>query len=65
MTIVAFRLARVRRRWLPPLGWLSNFAELNLRTYVLYHGEPAIYFLSIHAGKRIAVQMARRVTPLP
>jgi len=65
VTVVAFRLARVRRRWFPPLGPVSNFPELNLRTYVVYRGEPAIYFLSIHAGKRLVVRLARRVTPLP
>ena len=65
VTAVAFRLAGVRPRRLPPVGLISNFPELNLRTYVLYRGEPAIYFLSLHAGKRLVVRLARWVTPLP
>jgi uncharacterized protein len=64
VSAVAFRLT-VRRRWLPPVPLVSSVLELNLRTYVLYHGEPAIYFLSIHAGKRSVVRLARWFTPLP
>jgi uncharacterized protein len=65
VSAVAFRLQRVRLRGLPPLGPCSNFLELNLRTYVRQGSEAAIYFLSIHAGSRLAVRLARWLTPLP
>ena len=65
VTAVAFRLERVRPRFLPALGPVSNFLELNLRTYVHRLGEPAIFFLSIHANSRLAVTLARLFTPLP
>ena len=61
ISVVAFRL-KVRRRWLPP--WTS-FVELNLRTYVHHAGDSGIYFLSIHAGQRSSVALARWLTPLP
>jgi hypothetical protein len=64
VSLVAFRLERVRRRWLPSLGFVTNTLELNLRTYVRYHGEPAIYFLSIHASNPLVVQLTRWATPL-
>jgi uncharacterized protein len=64
VSIVAFRLD-VRHRWLPSLGFCTNFLELNLRTYVRWQGEGGIYFLSIHADSRIAVNLARLLTPLP
>ena len=32
--IVPFRMSGVRPRLTPPLPWLSNFSELNVRTYV-------------------------------
>jgi uncharacterized protein len=64
VSLVAFRLERVRRRWLPSVGFLTNSLELNLRTYVRYHGEPAICFLSLHAGKPLLVRLARWATPL-
>jgi uncharacterized protein len=65
LSAVAFRLQNVRLRGLPPLGPFSNFLELNLRTYVRLGGGSAIYFLSIHAGSRLAVRLARWLTPLP
>lgn len=65
VSAVAFRLERVRPRRLPPLPLCSSFAELNLRTYVRRRGESAICFLSIHAGRRTGVALARWFTPLP
>lgn len=65
VSAVAFRMDHIRPRGLPSLGWFSRFLELNLRTYVIYRGEPAVYFLSIHASKRVAVLLARCFTPLP
>ncbi len=65
VSVIAFRLARVRLRWVPPLPFASAFTEVNLRTYVRHRGEPAIWFLSIHAGKRLGVALARAFTPLP
>jgi uncharacterized protein len=65
VSLVAFRLEHIRRRWLPSLGFLTNSLELNLRTYVRYQDEPAICFLSIHAGKRLLIRLARLATPLP
>ncbi len=65
VSVVAFRLERIRRRWLPAIGFLTDGLELNLRTYVCYQGERAICFLSIHAGKPLLVHLARWATPLP
>ena len=65
VSIVPFRMARVRPRWLPPVPAMSNFLELNLRTYVRRGNTPGIYFLSIHAGKRLAVRLAQSFSPLP
>jgi uncharacterized protein YqjF (DUF2071 family) len=65
VSLVAFRMARVRPRWLPPLPPVSNFLELNLRTYVRYEDKPGVFFLSIHANQRLAVHVARWFSPLP
>jgi uncharacterized protein len=65
VSAVAFRLAKVQLGPLPPVPLCTNFLELNLRTYVLYRGEPGIYFLSMHADARVAVAAARWLTPLP
>jgi uncharacterized protein len=58
-------MARVRPRFLPPLSPVSNFLELNLRTYVRAADKPGVYFLSIHGSKALAVGVARLLSPLP
>jgi uncharacterized protein YqjF (DUF2071 family) len=65
LSLVAFRMARVRPRWFPALPGVSNFLELNLRTYVQSGDKPGVFFLSIHANKRLAVRVARWFSPLP
>jgi uncharacterized protein YqjF (DUF2071 family) len=65
VSAVAFHMARVRPRWLPPFRPVSDFLELNLRTYVRLDDRPGVFFLSIHAGKRLAVRVARWLSPLP
>jgi len=65
VSAVAFHMARVRPRGLPPLPPVSNFLELNLRTYVRLDDKPGVFFLSIHASKRLAVQVAKWFSPLP
>jgi len=44
---------------------LSEFLEVNVRTYVDYGGKPGIYFLSLDAASRLAVAVARRTYRLP
>jgi len=58
-------MARVRPRFLPPVSWVSDFLELNLRTYVRSGDRPGIFFLSIDADSTAAVFVARRLSPLP
>ena len=62
--IVPFCMRRVRPTILPLLA--SDFAELNLRTYVRdYNGTPGIWFYSLDANHPLAVMMARRFFALP
>ncbi len=65
VSAVAFRMARVRPRFLPPFSPVSNFLELNLRTYVRVADKPGVYFFSIHGSKALAVAVARLLSPLP
>ena len=64
--ITPFRVTNLRFRGLPPLPRLSSFLELNCRTYVSHDGEkPGIWFLSLDASSRLAVEAARRLYKLP
>jgi len=63
--IVPFRVSHAVPRWLSPIPGLSQFPELNVRTYVTVNGIPGVYFFSLDAGNRIVVAAARMVYHLP
>jgi uncharacterized protein len=63
--ITPFVVRGLRLRGTPPLPWVSQFPELNVRTYVELDGKPGIYFFSLDAGRRAAVIAARRTYRLP
>ena len=65
VSFVGFRLEQVQLHGWPQFPLLSSMLELNFRTYVRYQGEPAIYFLTMHADHRWLVAAARWLTPLP
>lgn len=58
--IVPFSMQGVRPRGLPAVKGLSNFPELNLRTYVHdAHGRPGVWFFSLDTPKRLPNWIAR------
>jgi len=63
--IVPFHMTNVAPRGMPSLPWISEFPELNVRTYVRVNDRPGIYFFSLDAGRRLAVQAARTLLNLP
>jgi hypothetical protein len=65
IAVVPFRMSGVRPRYLPSVPKLSAFPELNVRTYVIKDGKPGVWFFSLDAGNRFAVEIARRWFHLP
>src|SRR5690349_9712454 len=65
LSIASFYLSHLRPHWLPALPWLSEFPELNVRTYVSLGGKPGVYFFSLDAGSALAVAGARATYHLP
>ena len=63
--VVPFTMWNVRASFTPPVPWLSEFDELNVRTYVHYDGVPGVWFLSLDANSSVAVLGARTVFNLP
>ena len=63
--ITPFRVTGLRLRGTLPVPRLSEFLELNVRTYVTVGDKPGIYFFSLDAESRFAVQAARRLYRLP
>ena len=64
--IVPFAMRSVRPRGLPAVGRLSNFLELNVRTYVHdENGIPGVWFYSLDCNQWLAVWLARKFFGLP
>jgi uncharacterized protein YqjF (DUF2071 family) len=63
--VVPFYMTNVAPRGAPALPWLSEFAELNLRTYVRVRDKPGVYFFSLDAASRLAVGTAWLLLGLP
>jgi Uncharacterized conserved protein len=64
--IVPFFMSGVRPAGFPPLPVISDFLELNLRTYVRDEsGRPGIWFCSLDANQPLAVWAARIGFALP
>ena len=57
--IVPFRMRRTRIRGLPPMPTAHEFPELNVRTYVRCGGKSGVWFFSLDATSRLAVEGAR------
>jgi uncharacterized protein YqjF (DUF2071 family) len=63
--ITPFVLTSFRLRGTIPLPGVSTFPELNVRTYVTAEEKPGIWFFSLDAASRLAVEAARRTYKLP
>ena len=64
--IVPFFMRNIRPRFLPAVPGISNFMELNLRTYVYDRsGVPGVWFYSLDANQWLAVKIARQLFHLP
>ena len=63
--VVPFRMTNVAPRFVPALPLLSEFAEINVRTYVTVGGKPGVYFFSLDAESSMAVATARALLHLP
>lgn len=65
ISVVPFHMTGVTPRGIPPLPYFSAFPEINLRTYVTLQDKPGVYFFSLDAYNRFAVETARSVFHLP
>ncbi|MDQ1612553.1 MAG: uncharacterized protein QOG00_2484 [Pyrinomonadaceae bacterium] len=63
--VTPFTLWDVRLSFTPPVPYLSDFHELNVRTYVLYRGVPGVWFFSLNTNSSMTVLGARTFYFLP
>jgi uncharacterized protein len=65
VSLTPFTIWDARPVYMPPLPWLSDFHELNVRTYVHLDGVPGVWFFSLDANSLAAVVGARTFFQLP
>jgi uncharacterized protein YqjF (DUF2071 family) len=63
--VTPFVVTGCRPRLMLPVPGAARFPEINVRTYSTIGGKPGIYFLSLDAASRLAVEVARRVYRIP
>jgi uncharacterized protein YqjF (DUF2071 family) len=65
IALTPFLVTDLAARGLPPVPGLSEFPEMNLRTYVTHSGKPGVFFFSLDAANTPAVLAARAFYRLP
>lgn len=65
VSLVAFTMEKIRPKYLPPVSYISDFDEINVRTYIDNDGKKGVYFLNIEAGKTISAFIAKAISGLP
>ncbi len=65
VSMVAFTMEKVRPKNLPAFSPISNFDEINIRTYVKSNNKAGVYFLSIEAGSNLSCKIAKAISELP
>lgn len=65
ISVVAFTMEKIRPKNLPSFSPISNFDEINIRTYVKSNDKTGVYFLSIEGGKKLSCKIAKRMSELP
>ncbi len=63
--VVPFWMSGIRGRGFPAVPYLSQFPEINVRTYVTDGEKAGVWFFSLDAANRIAVHVARKYFCLP
>jgi uncharacterized protein YqjF (DUF2071 family) len=63
--VTPFAVTGLRLRGTLPLPRLSDFLQLNVRTYVAREDKPGIWFFSLDASSRLAVEAGRRLYRVP
>jgi uncharacterized protein YqjF (DUF2071 family) len=65
ISLVAFTMEKIRPKYLPSVGYVSDFDEINVRTYIDNDNKKGVYFLNIEAGKTISAFIAKAISELP
>jgi len=65
ISLVAFTMEKIRPKNLPAFAPVSDFHEINVRTYVIRNNKPGVYFLNIEAQKLVSAKLSKLLSGLP
>ncbi|EDY82572.1 hypothetical protein VDG1235_2195 [Verrucomicrobiia bacterium DG1235] len=65
LAVVPFTMRGVGPRLCPKPKSISDFPEINIRTYVIKDGKPGVWFFSLDVPNRLPVLLARAFFHLP
>ena len=65
IAVTPFIVRHTRPVFLPAIPWLSDFNEVNVRTYVYFKGVPGVWFFSLDTDSLSAVLGASAAFMLP
>jgi len=65
VSLVAFTMEKIRPKNLPAFPPISDFDEINIRTYVKFNNKAGVYFLNIEGGKLVSCKIAKGISELP
>lgn len=65
VSLVAFTMNELYPKNLFPLGYISNFHEINIRTYVNKDNKSGVFFINIEAEKILSSFIAKILSKLP
>lgn len=64
VSLVPFKMEDIRPIFCPSLPYFSSMNEFNLRTYVKFKDQSAVYFFSLDADKTLHIEFARKIFKL-
>lgn len=65
ISLVAFDMNHIGVRSLPKMPHISDFHEINIRTYITCKGKPSVYFLSMEGSKRSSCKILKAISKFP
>lgn len=65
VSVVAFTMEKIRPYGLPSLSLISDFHEVNVRTYVKKGHRMGVYFLSLEAEKLLSAVLSKALSKMP
>ena len=65
ISLVAFSMEKIKPKRFPSVSKISDFHEINVRTYLTTENKAGVYFLNIEAEKQLSVWIIKLLSGLP